>query len=428
MTSVYKKKDLKEFDLNNQIYILDPLDLELYHIYSPLDIERLYESVIMPKRNSVKISSSYNFGKSSRKIDVVSLDISHGCTLKCSYCYLSAGYHKKEMMSKERFLEILKFLAKNNSGNVTFYFAGEGEPTLNFNLLKQIPKLCKEFGFENSHFEITTNGTLLSSSVIKFFEEEKFTVAISLDGDKENDSKRVFLNNTPSFPLVIKNILTLKKTRIKFACKATIMPENKNIVQMFTFFEDNEIPFYHGFATRAFNDSYLPQIEDVNNNLKQQFSLLVDYYVSRIKNNKYVYARKLIEDIRRIQCKTTSYTGCSAGINSFYFNLKGDIYVCSSHNSCKELCVGNIHNGIDYEKIDKHNFYPKEVDRYEKCKDCWLRHLCSGSCIAAKWLESKDTTIPSAYHCALNKVYWEAIIRIFIQIQPYIKNNVNFEG
>lgn len=53
MTSVCKN-DLKEFDLNNQIYILDPLDLELYHIYSPLDIERLYESVIMPKRNSVK--------------------------------------------------------------------------------------------------------------------------------------------------------------------------------------------------------------------------------------------------------------------------------------------------------------------------------------------------------------------------------------
>lgn len=95
-------------------------------------------------------------------------------------------------------------------------------------------------------------------------------------------------------------------------------------------------------------------------------------------------------------------------------------------NSCKELCIGNIHEGIDYEKIDNQNFYPKEVDCYEKCKDCWLRHLCSGSCIAAKWLESKDTTMPSVYHCALNKMYWEAIIRIFIQIQPYIKNNVNF--
>lgn len=211
-----------------------------------------------------------------------------------------------------------------------------------------------------------------------------------------------------------------------FACKSTIMPENKKIVQMFHFFEDNKIPFYYGFATRAFDGSYLPQIKDVNKNLKQQFRLLVDYYVHRIKGNKYIYARKLIEDVRRIQSRTITYTGCSAGINSFYFNLKGDIYICSSHNSCQELCIGNIYNGIDYEKIDRLNFYPKEVDSYEKCKDCWLRHLCSGSCIAAKWLDSKDTTQPSAYHCAINNVYWESIIEIYIQVQPYIKDNVNF--
>lgn len=184
MTNAYKKRDLKEFDINNQIYVLDPLDLGLYHIYSPLDIEYLYESVIIPKRNNLKIFPKNSFDKSNREIDVVSLDISHGCTLK-------------------------------------------------------------------------------------FLEEEKFTVSVSLDGDEENDSKRVFLNNTPSFPLVIKNILTLKKTKIKFACKSTIMPGNKKIVQMFRFFEDNKIPFYHGFATRAFDDGYLPQIEDVNNNLKQ---------------------------------------------------------------------------------------------------------------------------------------------------------------
>ena len=195
---------------------------------------------------------------------------------------------------------------------------------------------------------------------------------------------------------------------------------------MFCFFEDNEIPFYHGFATRAFDKSYVPKIEDVYANLKPQFCLLVDYYVQRIKENKYIYARKIIEDIKRIQNRSTSFTGCSAGINSFYFNLNGEIYVCSSHNSCKELCVGNIKNGIDYDKIKRLNYYPKEVDQYDKCKECWLRHLCSGSCIAAKWLESKDTTIPSKYHCAVSEVYWEAIIKIFIQIYPYIKNNINF--
>lgn len=421
-----KKRDLKEFDLNNQIYILDPLDLELFHVYSQQDIEELYVNVFLPKRSNVKKSLRKLFDKSNKEISVVSLDISHGCTLKCSYCYLSAGYHKKEMMSETQFSEILKFLAKNKSKNITFYFAGEGEPTLNFKLLRQIPKLCKEYGLENCHFEITTNGTLLSPSVVHFLEEEEFAVSVSLDGDEENDSKRVFLNNTPSFPVVIKNILALKKTKIKFACKSTIMPESKKIVQMFRFFEDNEIPFYHGFATRTFDGSYLPQIADVNSNLKRQFDFLVDYYVCRIKENKYIYARKIIEDVKRIQCRTTSYTGCSAGINSFYFNLKGDIYVCSSHNSCKELCIGNICEGIDYEKIDNQNFFPKEVDCYEECKECWLRHLCSGSCIAAKWLESKDTTKPSAYLCAVNAMYWEAIVKIYIQIRACIQNNVNF--
>lgn len=421
-----KKYDLQEINFNNEIYILDPLDLELYHIYSRKDIEDLYQNVILEKRKNFKIAPTCVFDKTNKKINIVSLDISHGCTLKCTYCYLSAGYNKKEVMSKWHFLDILKFLKNDKSHDITFYFAGEGEPTLNTNLLVQIPQLCRDNGFTKSHFEITTNGTLLSQFLIDFFERENFAISVSLDGDQVNNSNRVFLNGTPSFPVVIKKIFALKKTKIKFVCKATIAPDNENLMQMFSFFEDNEIPFYFGFATRSFNGSYIPKISDVNSNLKEQFSLLVNYYVKKIKDNKYIFSRKIVEDIRRIQNRTISFTGCSAGINSFYFNLKGDIYVCSSHNSCEELCVGNIHKGIDYDKIEQLNFYPKVVDYYDVCKECWLRHLCSGSCIAAKWLESKDTTKPSEYHCALNKMYWEFIIRIFILSFPYIKNNINF--
>ena len=419
-------RDIKEIDIDNKIYVFDPMNLELFHVYSPKDIDTLYEKVILNKRKHVKLSPKFFFNKCNKKINVVSMDISHGCTLRCSYCYLSAGYHKREMMSKNQFLDILKFLSKTKSNGITFYFAGEGEPTLNFRLLKQIPELCRENGFSDCHFEITTNGTLLSPSMIKFFESEKFSVSVSLDGNEENDSNRIFLNGLPSFPVVIKNIIVLKRSKIKFACKATIMPDNKNIAKLFSFFEDNEIPFFHGFATRAFDGSYIPQISDVRNIFRQQMNALIDYYVQRIKDNKTIFARKILEDVKRIQCRTVSFIGCSAAINSFYFNLKGDIYVCSSHNSCKELCVGNIRDGIDYDKIAANSYYPKIVDSYDGCKNCWLRHLCSGSCIAAKWLESKDTSKPSEYHCLLNKTYWEAIIKLYILIRPYIKGNINF--
>ena len=315
--------------MDGQIYVFDPMCLELFHVYSQDDIDILYESVILDRRKNVKLSPKFFFDKYDRKIKVVSMDISHGCTLRCSYCYLSAGYHKKEMMSKNQFLDLLKFLAKTESNGITFYFAGEGVPTLNYRLLRQIPELCREYGFNDCHFEITTNGTLLSPSMIKFFEKEKFSVSVSLDGNEENDSKPIF-------------------------------------------------------------------------------------------------ARKILEDVKRIKCRTISFIGCSAAINSFYFNLKGDIYVCSSHNSCKELCVGNIRDGIDYDKIETNSYYPKIVESYDGCKKCWLRHLCSGSCLAAKWLESKDTSKPSEYHCQLNKIYWEAIIKIYILVRPYIKGNINF--
>lgn len=405
---------------------MDPLDLELFHIGSRDDIEVLYKKIILPKRIKTKISPKHVFNKADSKINTVSLDISHGCTLKCSYCYLSAGYKKKELMSKEQFIEILKFISNKKTHDITFYFAGEGEPTLNFELLKQIPQLCRDYGLNNIHFEITTNGTMLSTKVIDLLKKENFSVSVSLDGDKEDDRNRIFLNGNPSFSTVIKNISALKENGIDFACKSTIIPDNSRLVQTFHFFEENKIPFYFGVASRSFDGSYIPKISDVRNNLKQQLDFLVDYYVQRIKENKYVYARKLIEDIKRILYRTTSFIGCSAGINSFYFNLKGEIYVCSCHNSCRELCVGDIHSGIDYEKIAKLSFYPKIVEEYDRCKDCWLRHLCSGSCIAAKWIENKDTTIPSKYNCALNAIYWEAIIHIYISIQPYIKNNINF--
>ena len=46
--------DFKEISTNNNIYILDPLDLELYHIDSEEDKKALYEKVILRKRQTLQ--------------------------------------------------------------------------------------------------------------------------------------------------------------------------------------------------------------------------------------------------------------------------------------------------------------------------------------------------------------------------------------
>lgn len=418
--------DAKVFLIGGQFYIMDPMDLEIFNVGDRNDIQSLYKELIQPKRNRLKKESHYTFDKSDKKINVVSLDISHGCNLDCNYCYLSAGKKRKEFMTKDFFLSILNFLKDDKDHDIIFYFAGEGEPTINYKLLSQIPQICRTNGFTKCHFEITTNGTLISERLLNLWEKEKFSVSFSLDGDESNNINRVFSDGTSSFSTVFNNVIEIKRRSINFACKATLTPENHNILQIFRFFEDNRIDFYHGFVRRSFDNHYVPKLRDVNNSLTFQFKLVTDYYVDKIKKNQIIYARKIVEDITRIKNRIISFTGCSAGIGSFYINMYGDIYICSSHNSCKSLSVGNIQNGIDYEKMERLNYYPKDVDCYKICRKCWLRHLCSGDCIAAKWIESHDTTIPSPYQCALNEVYWKSIVNIYIQTHDFLNNNVNF--
>lgn len=110
----------------------------------------------------------------------------------------------------------------------------------------------------------------------------------------------------------------------------------------------------------------------------------------------------------------------------FFIDIHGDIYSCSCHNSSRDISVGNIKTGIDYEKIRTYGYYPKNVEEYSSCRFCWLRYLCSGSCMASKWIESQDTDMPSKYLCAIGNVYWESIIKLYVSIYPYIRGNINF--
>jgi radical SAM protein with 4Fe4S-binding SPASM domain len=421
----------KKFIFENSIYIFDPSDLEVIKVFDNTNIDELCRNIIKNKRSKNE-SSKRNIVKENtnsykkNNIDVVSLDLAHGCTLKCTYCYLTAGNLPKRKLTKEKFLEILDFLSDNKNHKITFYFAGEGEPTINFELLKQIPTLCREHGFKECTFEITTNGTLLTQEIIDFFEKENFAVSVSLDGDKLNDQNRVFPNGRPSFDLVFDKIMQIKQSKIRFACKSVVAPENQNLLRMSKFFDDNKIPFYIGFATRSFNGEYIPKIEDVKI-LEKQLDILCDYYKKRISANQCVYSLKIVKDLQRIYYRITTVEGCNAAKNSFFIDMNGDIYSCSSLNSRKDLSVGNIKTGIDYEKIKAFSYYPKKVNEYSLCKSCWMRYLCSGSCIAEKWLESGDTNVPSKYLCAVNNVYWTAIIKLYISIYPYIDGNINFK-
>lgn len=423
----------KQFIIDNQTYLFCVDDFEILKISKHEKIDNVIQKI---EESKSKFSNSTNekeeiindFSKNTH-LNTVGIDLVNGCNLDCSYCFISASSKKRKVLSVEKFNDILCFLEKEKTTPITFFFAGSGEPTINFNLMKQLPNLSRDKGFTNCTFDLTTNGTILTEEMLNFLKQERFDINISLDGNEEiNDASRKYINGKGSFKDVYKNIKELQKKEIRFSCKTVLMPNNKKIQDVFSFFEENKINFVFTIATNAFDGHYLPNIDDLNN-FKEQMNLVVEKYTKLIKRNNIIFADKLLNDIKRIHFGDTKGIACGGSIDGFYIDIDGNVYPCSYHTSSKDLSVGDIYTGINYDKIIENKWYAQPVDKYESCKNCWMKYLCSGSCFAIKWLENKNTEIPSKYLCKTYDIYWRAIIKLYILNYPDIieGKNVNFK-
>lgn len=178
---------------------------------------------------------------------------------------------------------------------------------------------------------------------------------------------------------------------------------------------------------KSFDSHFLPKIEDLKN-FEEQLDIVIDYYRIRIENNNQIYSTKILNDLKRIHYGVTNGIACGASRSGFFIDIEGRIFPCSAHTSSKDLSIGNIYKGINYESILKNKFYAQPVDNYTRCKTCWMKYLCSGSCFAEKWLENKNTEEPSEYLCKGFDIYWSAIIKLYTQVHPVIigGRNVNF--
>jgi len=349
----------KQFNIDNTVYIFCIEDFEVFKIHQGENVENVLQVVKKKKEkfdsNSDKKNLKDDFNR--EKIDTIGIDLANGCTLNCTYCYISASNKPRKMLSKEVFLDILTFLKNVKSNSIAFYFTGAGEPTLNFNLLKKIPYLCKKNGFDNCVFDLTTNGTILTKEMIEFLKSNKFTIYISLDGnEKINNTSRVYHNGEGSFSDVFNNMNLLKENNIEFSCKTVVQPNNKNLVEVFSFFEENNIRFIFTIATNSFDSHFSPNIKDLKT-FEKQMGIVINYYRKLIEGNHKIYATKLITDLERIHYGAVNKNGCVASKEGFYIDIDGSIFPCSYHSSSKDLSVGDIYQGIDYEKIIKNNHY-----------------------------------------------------------------------
>ena len=134
------------------------------------------------------------------------------CNLDCWYCYENKG--KQTNLTDQTLNNITNNIRQHYNQHrykdLKLSFFG-GEPLFNFRAVKNIVDFSRDFCKTNEvtlHLDFTTNGTLLSDSIIEYIGSDKAYFQITLDGYKQkHDSVRFQkINKKGTYDTILLNI------------------------------------------------------------------------------------------------------------------------------------------------------------------------------------------------------------------------------
>ncbi|MCB2196381.1 MAG: radical SAM peptide maturase [Bacteroidetes bacterium] len=145
-------------------------------------------------------------------------EVTDRCNLNCTYCAYGSLYCDYDIrhninLSFNEGKKIIDYIIKQSKTNyanlsskpliISFY---GGEPLLNFEFIEKTVHYVngKEFNRPVS-FSMTTNGLLIHKH-LDFLVKHNFNLLISLDGNEEGNSYRVFKNDNKAFSEIKRNI------------------------------------------------------------------------------------------------------------------------------------------------------------------------------------------------------------------------------
>lgn len=119
-------------------------------------------------------------------IDRICISINNRCNLSCVYCHFNEkkdSIHEHEMNVYKILDNVIQSINQNNIPVFKIGFVGNGEPLMDFDLLKSYILYIKDY-LKNGRIAAytITNGLLLNEEMLKFFKEYRINVGFSIDG------------------------------------------------------------------------------------------------------------------------------------------------------------------------------------------------------------------------------------------------------
>lgn len=299
------------------------------------------------------------------KITSAMLVVTHGCNLRCRYCFVQK---EPQRMALSTAKDAARFLMANavasGGGTPEINFFG-GEPMLEFDtVIKPLVEWVHDELGKPFRFSITTNGTLLTDERIRFMQRHGFGLLLSMDGNAPvQDYNRPCADGKGSFtilkPIVPKVLAawpgtTFRMTAIPETCSHLFESIMWASAQGFTNF----------FVTPNVFEAWDDAARDV---LAGELRKYADYYADckarGVRPITFSTFEQAFQDMKQIELaekqgayrampKCRSEGKCGLGTSRFAsIHPNGNLYACqemtSNEGEESAFYIGSIYSGVD---------------------------------------------------------------------------------
>lgn len=358
------------------------------------------------------------------------LHVAHDCNLRCGYCFAGTGDFggHRALMSKETAEQAIEFAIAGSKSrhNLEIDLFG-GEPLMNVPVVKHIINYVRQREREvnkNIKLTLTTNGTLLNDDIVKFFNENRVMLVLSLDGKREtHNNMRPFPNKSGSYDIAVagfKKVIASREGR-NYYLRGTYTHNNLNFAEdTLSMLEvGKEISMEPVIGTDepyALTEEDLPKLMD-------EYDKLARIYLEKRENGEAFDFFHFNVALDNGPCVAKRLSGCGAGHEYFAITPEGDIYPCHQFVGREQYKMGTLDKGIERQDLVQH-FRHMHVMNKPLCKECWARFFCSGGCHANADMANGDISKPYEYGCKIQKKRLECAIIL----QALLTEEVNAGG
>ena len=328
------------------------------------------------------------------------LQVTQDCNFRCSYCtYSGAGglhqrTHAKKAMSWETAKKAVDFLWSRSvdSTNITISFYG-GEPLLEFELIKKVVEYSKKmFSGKKLIFAMTSNGTLLDEEKIRYLDDMKFALMLSLDGTKDiNDKYRMFVNGKGTYDAIMQSVERIRKFAPEMIGRMRInmvlMPESDydliskvrqgnaalddvTIMSTAVDFGDELPKFSDDFIEKAEYHLFLALLAHYGRTSSEEVSPIAAITVENVLKDLLKY-----DKLSGLQQKDVPSGTCLPGQSRLFVDVDGNLLPCERVNeNSSAMKVGTLDEGFYIDKV----IQLLEVGGLTKdtCIGCWCFRYC----------------------------------------------------